>query len=607
MTTSYPTSLDNFTNPTASDNLNTPTVLHSDQHSNLNDAVEALQAKVGIDNSGATTSLDYRVNALEDATEVQTIVAGSNISVDSTDPANPIVSANDIAAVWGNITGTLSNQTDLKTALDAKLSTTLADTKVFVGNGSNVATAVSMSGDAAIANTGAVTLATVNASVGSFGSNTESPIIVLDAKGRATAATQITITPAATSITGGAALTKVDDTNVTLTLGGSSTNALLKATSITVGWSGQLALARGGLNANLTASNGGIFYSTSTAGAILAGTATARQMLQSGSSAAPAWSTSTWPATTTVNRILYSSATNTVGEITTVNNSVVATNGSGVPACTTTLPNAVQDNITRLGSVTSCTALSVQSGSIDTTGAVIQCAASNAGGNQRIAVTNSETANTSSHAKLQANTNNSGSGDPIVEWSITSQTTFTAGLDNSDSDSFKEQFSATIGSSTTRVVTTAGEQTMPLQPAFLAYLASNVNNVTGNGATFTLGNTTALTEVFDQNGDFNPTGGTFTAPVTAKQPFQGAMIATGCTAASYADIRLVTSNRSYVFQQFQRLASADNYGLCGSVLADMDAGDTANLQILVTGEAGNTVDVQGGSLLVSYFSGGILC
>lgn len=46
-------------------------------------------------------------------------------------------------------------------------------------------------------------------------------------------------------------------------------------------------LNKGGLNANLTASNGGIFYSTSTAGAILAGTATAGKVLQSGSSALP--------------------------------------------------------------------------------------------------------------------------------------------------------------------------------------------------------------------------------------------------------------------------------------------------------------------------------
>ena len=42
------------------------------------------------------------------------------------------------------------------------------------------------------------------------------------------------------------ALTKTDDTNVTLTLGGTPATALLQATSITVSWSGQLAIARGG-------------------------------------------------------------------------------------------------------------------------------------------------------------------------------------------------------------------------------------------------------------------------------------------------------------------------------------------------------------------------
>lgn len=109
----------------------------------------------------------------------------------------------------------------------------------------------------------------------------------------------------------GAALTRVDDTNVTLTLGGTPTTALLRATSITAGWAGQLSLARGGTNANLTASDGGIFYSTATAGAILAGTATAGQILRSGASAAPSWSTATYPATAgTSGNVLTSDGTN---------------------------------------------------------------------------------------------------------------------------------------------------------------------------------------------------------------------------------------------------------------------------------------------------------
>lgn len=62
--------------------------------------------------------------------------------------------------------------------------------------------------------------------------------------GSAAAPTWATI--AASEIGSGAALTRVDDTNVTLTLGGSPSTALLAATSLTLGWSGQLAITRGG-------------------------------------------------------------------------------------------------------------------------------------------------------------------------------------------------------------------------------------------------------------------------------------------------------------------------------------------------------------------------
>ena len=48
----------------------------------------------------------------------------------------------------------------------------------------------------------------------------------------------------------GAALTRVDDTNVTLTLGGTPATALLRATSLTLGWTGLLAPARGGTGVN---------------------------------------------------------------------------------------------------------------------------------------------------------------------------------------------------------------------------------------------------------------------------------------------------------------------------------------------------------------------
>jgi len=62
----------------------------------------------------------------------------------------------------------------------------------------------------------------------------------------------------------GSALTKTDDTNVTLTLGGSPTAALLAATSFTLGWTGQLAVGRGGTGVSATPSNGQLLIGNGT-------------------------------------------------------------------------------------------------------------------------------------------------------------------------------------------------------------------------------------------------------------------------------------------------------------------------------------------------------
>ncbi len=86
----------------------------------------------------------------------------------------------------------------------------------------------------------------------------------------------------------GAALTKTDDTNVTLTLGGTPATSLLAATSLTLGWTGQLGLTRGGTNASLTASAGSVAYSTASALALnTAGSS--GDWLKSAGTGAPAW------------------------------------------------------------------------------------------------------------------------------------------------------------------------------------------------------------------------------------------------------------------------------------------------------------------------------
>lgn len=97
----------------------------------------------------------------------------------------------------------------------------------------------------------------------------------------ALAAKQNTITPAA--------LTKTDDTNVTLTLSGSPSTALLAATSLTLGWTGQLAVSRGGTGTSTSTGTGSVVLGTTptftTSFTISAATATpARINMQSNGS-----------------------------------------------------------------------------------------------------------------------------------------------------------------------------------------------------------------------------------------------------------------------------------------------------------------------------------
>lgn len=65
MASVYPGALDNFTNPASTDLLSQAGVSHADQHSDANDAIEALQAKVGVTSSAVTSSHDYRIAQLE--------------------------------------------------------------------------------------------------------------------------------------------------------------------------------------------------------------------------------------------------------------------------------------------------------------------------------------------------------------------------------------------------------------------------------------------------------------------------------------------------------------------------------------------------------------
>lgn len=76
MATNFPASLDAFSNPAAGDATNNLTTPHATQHANANDAIEALEAKLGITASTPTASKVLR------ATGTGTSVWGALVNAD---------------------------------------------------------------------------------------------------------------------------------------------------------------------------------------------------------------------------------------------------------------------------------------------------------------------------------------------------------------------------------------------------------------------------------------------------------------------------------------------------------------------------------------------
>lgn len=79
MATTFPASKDDFINPQPTDS--TQLVSHAAQHANANDAIEALETKVGVNDSTDPNSLDYKVRQLEinfqDPGEIKDLAAAS--------------------------------------------------------------------------------------------------------------------------------------------------------------------------------------------------------------------------------------------------------------------------------------------------------------------------------------------------------------------------------------------------------------------------------------------------------------------------------------------------------------------------------------------------
>ena len=182
---------------------------------------------------------------------------------------------------------------------------------------------------------------------------------------------------------------------------------------------------------------------------------------------------------------------------------------------------------------------------------------------------------------------------------------FHIGLDDS-ADSLIMGLGSALGTTSHMVMDSTGAVTKPLQPAF------RVSNGTQNDVAIN-SNVTILfsSEIYDKNSDFNTSTYTFTAPVAGRYLFAVTIVALNVDSAiSYAQAKLVTSNHTTKIQTLESGADHFNedaayYQFHNTVIEEMDANDTAYVQIRIQGGAAQT-DIDSDSNTGTLFHGYLL-
>lgn len=133
-------------------------------------------------------------------------------------------------------------------------------------------------------------------------------------------------------------------------------------------------------------------------------------------------------------------------------------------------------------------------------------------------------------------------------------------------------------------IDSAGHVTMPYQSAFSVSKSSTQTNIQVSSPVIV----TFDTEIFDQNADFS--SNIFTAPVTGRYQLNAHFYLLGLdTGSAYYEFQILTSNRGYAFDIDPNFTADVNYYHCTiSVLADLDAGDTAYMRVLQGGGSQQT-------------------
>ncbi len=346
--------------------------------------------------------------------------------------------------------------------------------------------------------------------------------------------------------------------------------------------------------------------------------------------------TSTYPNTNALNTILYASSANVMSALSTAVNGVLITDGTtGIPSISSTLPSAVQGNITSVGTVTSGTwngtAIDVAHGGTGratltnhgvligaATTAITQLAAGSAGQVLQSGGASADPAYSTATYPATA----TGTGTILradgTNWSATTSTypntnavstllyassaNVMAALATANS-----AILATNSSGVPSITTASGNWLNTSRTAFLVYVATTINNVTGDGTVYTL---IPDTKSYDQGTDFTLASGTFTAPVTGRYFLNFDVLVVGATAFTAANTRIVTTANTFntTIGAGASLATT-NSSINMSVIANMTAADTATFTIATTDSGGKVDDISGTTSgnLRTWVSGYLVC
>jgi hypothetical protein len=249
MASAYPGGLDSFTNPVSTDLTNSVTVPHATQHADNNDAIEAVQAELGVDPAGASATVVARLDLMDvrntgytttaTAAGTTTLTASSNhtqffTGVTTQTVVLPVTSTlvlGDKFRVVNNSTGVVTVQSSGANTIYAQAAKTEAEYTVILTSGTDENSwSAEYSGFKVITGTGSNVLAT-------------SPTLVTPTLGVATATkvNLVTITQPATAAT----LTLAEGSSL-ITAGAYATTLTATATTgVTLPTSGTLATLAG--------------------------------------------------------------------------------------------------------------------------------------------------------------------------------------------------------------------------------------------------------------------------------------------------------------------------------------------------------------------------